>query len=87
MSVTAIVKRLRSLVSKVTGGIVQDCPPELGACEVCGEQDCTSQMWLNCRHRLAAAQFMRSGDREALAELKELRGGGDPTGSCKTNGA
>ena len=73
MRLNALLQRLRALTSRVKGGVVQDCPPELYACEVCGKLDCTSTTWLNCRQRLAAAQFMASGDRLALAELKRLR--------------
>ena len=72
MQFKAMTKKLRTLASRVKGEIVKDVPPELYACEVCGRLDCRSEVWLNCRQRLAAAQFMKCGDRQALAELKRL---------------
>ena len=68
-----LLKRLRALTCRVKGAIVQDCPPELYACELCGKLDCTNKEWLNCRQRLAAAQFVKFGDRQALSELRQLR--------------
>ena len=83
MSRKSILKRLHALASKAKGGIVQDCPPELYACEVCGKLDCTTEVWLNCPQRLAAAQYMKTGDRQALTELKQLRIARDHALGCK----
>jgi len=66
--------RIRKLASKVRDAVVQDCPPELSACEVCGQLNCRSAEWLSCEKRLAACEFMRTGDPQALAKLKELDG-------------
>jgi len=52
--------RLRSLVSRLKGIVVQDCPPELYACEVSGKLECNHSEWVNCKERLAAAEFMQS---------------------------
>jgi hypothetical protein len=68
-----MLKNLRTMASGVINGIVQDVPPALFACEVCGALDCSNQEWINCRNRLAAAEFLKSGDRPALAELKRLQ--------------
>ena len=65
--------KLRALAARMKRGIVQDCPPELHACEICDKLDCNSVQWLNCPNRLAAAQFVQSGDQQALAELKQIR--------------
>ena len=56
-------ERLRTLVSRVKGMVVQDCPPELYACEVCGKLECDHEEWANCKQRLTAAEFMRSHNR------------------------
>jgi len=87
MRFNALMKKLGTLASKAKGEIVSDCPPELYACEVCGHLDCGSENWLNCRQRLAAAQFMKSGDRQALAELKQLRIAHDHALCSKSPGA
>ena len=64
---------LHRLKSRVADAIVQDCPPELYACEVCSRLQCSSEEWLTCEKRLAAAQFMRTGDMAALERLKLIR--------------
>ena len=79
----AIWTKLRTLTSRVKGGLVQDCPPELFACEICGKRECTSETWLNCRQRLAAEQFLKSGDPQALAELERLRIARDQAIGCQ----
>jgi hypothetical protein len=83
MSGNTIIEKLRSLGSKVKGRIVQDCPPHLFACEICGAHDCDSEAWLNCQNRIKAADFMKSGNREALTELKQRCGTATPARSCK----
>jgi hypothetical protein len=84
MRIKTILIKLRAFVSRAKGGIVQDCPPELCACEVCGKLECRNEVWLNCRQRLAAAQFIQTGDPQALAELKQLRMARDQALSCKS---
>jgi hypothetical protein len=83
MRLNTILNKLRALASKAKGRIVQNCPPELYACEACGQLDCSNEAWLNCRHRLAAARFMKTGDQQALAELKQLRMARDHELRCK----
>ena len=65
-------KVIRGLAARLKNALVQDCPPELYACEVCGQRQCSSARWMSCERRLAASEFMRTGNRQALAELKEL---------------
>lgn len=78
-----MLQSVRALVSRTKGGVVEDCPPELYACEVCGKLECASETWLKCRQRLAAAQFVKSGDRDALNELKQLQQTRDRELTCE----
>jgi hypothetical protein len=41
--------------ARFRGGLVQDVPPSLEACEWCRETDCTQERWLGCSSRLAGA--------------------------------
>ena len=50
----------RRAFSKVKDAIVQDCPPELYECEICGKLDCNSEEWLKCERRLATLRLMTS---------------------------
>jgi hypothetical protein len=54
--------RLPAWVARVKRAIVQDCPPELYACEVCGRLECNDAQWVQCEQRIAAAEFMRSSN-------------------------
>jgi hypothetical protein len=67
------LSKLRALAGRLKHSIIQECPPENYACEICGHLDCGSEQWRTCRKRLAAAQFVKSGNLQALAELKQLR--------------
>lgn len=40
--------------------LIQEGPPELYACEVCGQYECDNERWLNCQHRLKVCEQMRS---------------------------
>jgi hypothetical protein len=42
--------------------IIQPCPPELYACEVCGERECDDQKWQTCEHRLKVADQVRAAE-------------------------
>jgi hypothetical protein len=59
-------------MSRLKSAVVQDCPPELYACEVCGKLECDEAEWTNCGKRLAAAEFMRSGNQQAATRLKQI---------------
>jgi hypothetical protein len=71
--------RIRSLAFTFRNAMVQDCPSELYACEVCGQLNCSSNKWVSCEKRLLAAEYMQTGDREALVHLKESYQGADGT--------
>ena len=60
------------LKTRVIGSIVQDCPLEMCACEACGHLQCTSAEWVQCGKRLATALYLRDGNRDALALLKQI---------------
>lgn len=83
MSDNSIVKKLSALASNARAAIVQDCPPELSACEVCGEFECSSEEWLHCSRRLEVAQRMNSAAGEALADAGPLRTAGERAPCCK----
>lgn len=56
---------LRKMKTKFLGHVVQDCPPELAACQVCQRFDCTNLEWQRCEKRIAA---MRSAEKSAQLE-------------------
>lgn len=60
---------LRDFYKKVKTSIVEDCPSESFACEVCHELDCTNERWLNCSARLDAAEYMEGFKRIPVAEF------------------
>ena len=46
--------------------VVDECPPELYACEVCGAKECSNEKWLNCESRIKARDFMLKAEGKAL---------------------
>ena len=70
MSLQGIRSSWKKLTAKVSNVVVQDCPPELAACQICNKLDCQSEEWLRCETRLAAKRFLDSGDRRGLERLK-----------------
>jgi hypothetical protein len=52
---------LGTIWTRIRGGVIQDVPPSLEACESCREVDCERERWLTCAKRLA-------GEAERLAE-------------------
>ena len=61
-------QRLKAHVSKA---VVQDCPPELAACQVCNRSHCPSEAWLKCERRLAAMRYLERGDRSGIEQLRQ----------------
>lgn len=70
------------LKAKFVDAVVQDCPPEMSACEVCRKLHCTSAHWIACENRLAAERYLRAGDRAALEALRTAHACG-----CKAPGS
>jgi hypothetical protein len=62
----ALRDRLHKLMLRLKRAVVQDCPPELYACEVCGKIECDYAEWANCEKRIAAAEFIVSGNQQAI---------------------
>ncbi len=50
--------------------VVDECPPELYACEVCGAPECSNEKWLNCEARKKARDFMLKA--EGKSTLQEV---------------
>ena len=65
---------MRKLLSRLKKAIVGPVPPELDACEVCGQLKCSDGEWRSCEKRIATAEFIRKGDDAALARLKDAYG-------------
>ena len=61
---------LQRLSAQISEAIVQDCPPELAACQVCRRLDCRAAEWLNCERRLAAKRYLEAGDQLGFESLK-----------------
>lgn len=57
--------------ARLHGAVLQDCPPELAACEVCNRPHCSNDAWLRCERRLAAQRYLEAGDQAALQHLRE----------------
>ncbi len=59
-----LLTRARQAWNKLKGSIVQECPPELQACQSCGELECDNERWLHCETRLAFAERLTSGRKD-----------------------
>ena|GEM_PF-4439318 len=46
----------------VLGNVVLDVPPELYACEICGESSCTQAKFAMCELRIRTEKVMRPAD-------------------------
>lgn len=57
--------------ARLHGAILQDCPPELAACQVCNRPHCANETWLNCERRLAAQRYLATGDQSAVERLRQ----------------
>ena len=69
-----LVEAVKQTVRKIKNSIIQPCPPELYACEVCGKLECDNEEWLNCERRLRVAT-----ETKRLLESEEQ--------TCQCNGA
>lgn len=61
---------IRHLLARLKAAVVKPVPPELEACEVCGQLTCSEAEWQSCEKRLASAEFARTGSDAALARLE-----------------
>ncbi len=50
-----VIERVKAAFRKLKNSIIQPCPPEIYACEVCGKVDCSHEEWVNCEYRLKIA--------------------------------
>jgi hypothetical protein len=53
---------MAELVRFVLSHIVQDCPPELEACQDFREPHCTQAQWEGCKRRLATSPQSTTGE-------------------------
>jgi hypothetical protein len=60
--VNRLIKRVKRSIRDLKDSIIQPCPPELYACEVCGERECDDEKWRNCEHRLKVADQVRAAE-------------------------
>ena len=51
--------------------VVEDCPSELAACQVCQNHHCRNEEWLNCERRLAAKRYIEAGDLQGVDRLRQ----------------
>ena len=51
--------------------LVQPCPTDLAACEVCGRLECSNAEWIACHLRRAAAHCLETGDASLLQQLRQ----------------
>ena len=66
--VNRLLKRAKRVLRSLKDSIIQPCPPELYACEVCDERECDDEKWQTCEHRLKVAAQVRAAE----AELKNF---------------
>jgi hypothetical protein len=60
MKFSRLSEEIKRAFRRVKAFVIQDCPPELMECQVCGKLECSSEEWLNCEKRLATAGLIRS---------------------------
>jgi hypothetical protein len=75
------------LLARLKAAVVKPVPPELEACEVCGQLTCSESEWQSCEKRLAAAEFARTGSDAALARLEKAHRTASRTGDARTSKA
>lgn len=57
--------------ARLHSAVLQDCPPELAACQVCNRPHCPNDAWLKCERRLAAQRYLEAGDKAGVQRLRE----------------
>ncbi len=57
-----LLKRAKRALRSLKDSIIQPCPPELYACEVCDERECDDEKWQTCEHRLKVAAQVRAAE-------------------------
>ena len=50
-----LLERVKQTLRRCKDSIIQPCPPELYACEVCDQSECDHEKWQKCEHRLKVA--------------------------------
>jgi hypothetical protein len=60
MRLLHLPKGIMRVWKKFKASIVQDCPAELFACEVCDNLDCTDEEYSHCGRRLAVARYVEA---------------------------
>lgn len=68
MSASVYVSKADKFREWLKKSVVDECPPELYACEVCGELECDNEKWLKCETRIKARDFMLKGDKTAASQ-------------------
>ena len=53
-------KKISEFKQKIKDSFIQECPPELYACERCGKPECSSAEWIECQRRQKSAEYMES---------------------------
>lgn len=65
--------KAKQTLAKIKNSIIQDCPPELNACEICRKLECNDEEWLNCEKRLQFAEFTKSPATDPLSPESDCR--------------
>lgn len=55
-----ILNKLRQLLRRTGGGIIQDIPPELDVCESCRKPICYQDEWIVCENRIAHVKCLEA---------------------------
>lgn len=50
--------RLKWLLQTIGRRTIQEVPPELYACEICRQTDCSQDQWIVCENRIAHAKCL-----------------------------
>ncbi len=63
--------KVEKFKKRIVDSIIQDCPPELYACEICGKLECNNEKWLNCETRIRMAESIKSEDAAERSPVEE----------------
>ena len=75
--VNRLLKRAKQTLRRCKDSIIQPCPPQLHACEVCDRLECDNEKWQQCEHRLKVASEVIAA--ETQCPLKQYE-----DSSCET---
>ena len=64
-----VSEKFSQILKNIKNSFIQECPPELYACEICKKLDCNNAEWIECQERQKSAEFMETLDKITSEQL------------------